>query len=226
MLLSVHQPQYLPWLGFFSKINMSDCFVILDNVQYKKREFQNRNKIRTAKGFIWLTVPVVTKGRFHQKIKEVKIDNSVSWQQKHLRSITTNYGKAKFFKKYSSFLEDIYLKSKWQSLNDLNCHIINYTLKELAIDTKIYTESSLDIEGSSTDRIINICKTLAADTYLSGSGAKAYLEEEKFKASGIGLCYQEFKHPNYPQAFKDFEPQMSVLDLLLNCGPESRNYLK
>jgi len=229
MVLSVHQPQYIPWIGYFHKILTSDVFVYLDNVQYKPREFQNRNRIRTKDGPIWLSVPVVTKGLGRQNICDVRIDNSVDWRQEHLKSIRACYGRADFFAKYFPFFEDIYKKS-WDSLSELNIEVTNYMLKEMSISTDIYFESKLGIMSKKTDRIIEICGKLKADDYLSGIGGKDYLEEDKFAASGIKLTYQQFRHPEYRQQFmkdgRDFMPYMSAIDLLFNEGPRSRDMLK
>ncbi|MEW6009197.1 MAG: WbqC family protein [Candidatus Omnitrophota bacterium] len=225
MIISVHQPQYLPWLGFFDKIAKSDCFVFLDEVQYKSREFQNRNKIRTKDGWIWLSVPVITKGKGRQRISQVLIDNEFPWARQHLASLKTWYAKAKFFKGYLPFFEETYAR-KWEKLIDLNIHIINFLLKQLSITTPIYFESKLRISSIKTERIIEICKKIEADTYLSGIGGKEYLEEDKFSLANIKLVYQDFSHPEYGQLFKPFIPFMSVVDLLFNHGEDSLKILQ
>lgn len=199
-------------------------FVFLDNVQYKKREFQNRNKIRTKDGGIWLTVPVVTKGKFEQKISEVEIDNTESWAKSHYKSICMAYSKTKYFSEHNVFFEEVYSRD-WNRLCDLNLKIIFYLLKNFKIDIPIYYESKLDIDGTKTDRIIKICKKLNADTYLSGIGARDYLDEEALKNNKLQLVYQNFTYPEYPQAYDGFEPYMSAIDLLFNCGPESYKYI-
>lgn len=227
MILSVHQPQYIPWLGYFDKIAKSGHFVFLDCVQYKEREFQNRNKVRTDKGAIWLTVPVESKGMGRQRIDQVRVDNSVDWRRKHWDTLKACYGRAAHFREYSAFFEDTYSR-QWHTLMALNVHIIEYLLKSLSINTPISFESALKTSTSSTDRIIEICRKLGADTYLSGSGGKDYLEEEKFQAAGIRLEYQHFVHPVYHQQFMrdehDFLPYMSALDLIFNEGPNSRRF--
>jgi hypothetical protein len=225
MILSVHQPQYLPWLGYFHKIAKSDRFVFLDNVQYKEREFQNRNKIRTQKGWMWLTVPVVSRGERKQKISEVRIDNDMPWQRKHWGSIKTAYSTAAYFKDYAAFFEEIYSK-KWEWFLDLNVHIISFILNELSITTPISFESDLKITSTKTQRIIDICKKLNAGTYLSGIGGKDYLEEELFAQNGITLRYQEFKHAQYRQCYEPFIPFMSIIDLLFSEGRKAREILK
>ena len=219
MIYSVHQPQYLPWLGFFDKINKSDCFVFLDNVQYKHREFQNRNKIRTKDGWMWLTVPVLcSRG---EKISDVRIDNSRDWRSAHLRSLNSWYAKSDFFKEYISFFSQLYGK-EWDKLLDLNVAITLRMLKMMGIEKKIYFESELSAGGEKTARIINIGKKLGAKVYLSGAGGKEYLAEEAFIKAGIKLEYQEFKHPVYKQLHcdnkKDFIPFMSAIDMLFNEG--------
>lgn len=229
MIISVHQPQYLPWLGYFDKVDKSDGFVFLDTVQYKPREYQNRNKIRAKNGWLWLSVPVVSKGLGFQRICDVMIDNNFDWQKKHWRSLTGNYGKAGFFKKHSGFFEGVYSR-RWDKLMDLNIDIIKYLLKELGIETKLYYESQIGTTAQATARIVEICKKLKATIYLSGTGGKSYLEEEKFKEAGLELRYQNFAHPVYRQRYaagKDsFLPYMSAIDLLFNEGKNSIKILR
>jgi len=229
MIVSVHQPQYLPWLGYFDKIKKSDCFVILDTVQYKHREFQNRNKIRTKDGWMWLTVPVVTKGLRRQAITEVRIDNSDDWQKGHRRSLQSCYGAAPFFDEYAQFLEDVYGARRWETLAAFNLAVIRLLLAELGIGTPLCLESALGTTETATKRIIQICGKLGADTYLSGAGGREYLDEKLFAAQGIRLVYQGFSHPVYQQCFMkqeaDFIPQLSVIDLIFNHGRKAREIL-
>jgi len=229
MILSVHQPQYIPWLGFFDKLEKSDIFVFLDTVQYKPREWQNRNKIRTKDGSMWLTVPVITKGQGRQPINEVILDNDAKWQKDHHSSIKCWYGRAPFFEKYFGFFEEIYQKP-WEKLVDLNIAILDYLFRELAISTKIHHESTVGTSRQSTERIIEICQKLNADTYLTGIGGKNYLDEAKFTQTGIKLLYQDYQHPTYNQLFTDdtsaFLPNMSIIDLLFNEGERSLTILK
>ncbi len=229
MIVAVHQPQYIPWIGYFDKIDKSDCFVFLDQVQYKPREYQNRNKIRTKDGSIWLTVPVISKGMGRQKICDVRIDNDFSWQKRHWKNLKTWYGRAKSFNDHFEFFEVVYTK-RWEKLIDLNVSIINYILEELEIKASIHYESELNIDAQKTDRIIEICKRLKADTYLSGMGGKNYLEDVKFIQAGIKLEYQDFIHPTYYQQYMGrkniFLPYMSCIDLLFNEGGESMKILR
>ena len=228
MILAVHQPQYIPWLGYFDKIAKSDRFVFLDQVQYKEREFQNRNKIRTKDGWMWLTVPVASRHGGRQKICDVLIDNSAGWQRQHLESLRSWYGRAPFLNEHLPFFEDAY-KRQWEQLTDLSTHIIKYLLEKFSISTPLAFEAELDIRSAKTDRIIEICQKMKADTYLSGAGGRDYLEEEKFGRAGIKLVYQEYRHPAYRQQFMsgegDFLPFMSAIDLLFNEGPGARDIL-
>jgi len=224
MIISVHQPQYIPWLGYFDKIARSDTFVFLDNVQYKEREFQNRNKIRTKDGSSWLTVPVVSKGEGRQNIRDVRIDNQIPWQRKHLGALRSAYAKASFFNKYYTFFEEV-LARDWEYLKDLNIQIIEFILKDLTISTPICFESDLKVNATSSERIVDICKQLKADTYLSGSGGKDYLDAALFERENIKLLYQDFKHSQYKQCFAPFMSYMSIIDLLFNCGDGSRKIL-
>lgn len=218
-VLSVHQPQYIPWLGYFDKISQSDLFVYLDCCQYKHREFQNRNRILTANGELWLAVSVLVKGRRDQIIKDVEINQDSDWQKSHWKSIFTAYAKAPCFKSHASFFEDIYLHKEWKYLIDLNVTIVDYIMKQLKIDTPIKLESDIGTSDVSTERIIELCKKTESGVYLSGAGAKAYMQEERFVQEDIELQYQNFKHPEYQQFNnkEDFKPYMSTLDYLFNC---------
>lgn len=233
MILVAHQPEYLPYLGFFYKAGKAGKFIFVDHVQFQKEGFQNRNRIRTKPGldgWTWLTIPVVTKNKLSQKINEVEIDNSRYWAKKHWKSIYFSYKDAPFFKKYKDFFEQTYSK-KWIKLADLNEAIICYLFKELDIQIPVYKSSDYNIEGQKTDMIINLCKAMKADTHLSGpgltaEGGKHYVEEEKFRINGLNHIFSDFKHPVYPQQFKPFIPNMSVIDLLFNCGQESAKIIK
>jgi hypothetical protein len=229
MILSVHQPQYIPWLGYFHKIERSDCFVVLDQVQYKAREYQNRNRILSKDGPLWLTVPVKSKSMGRQMICDIQIDNSNGWKNKHWSTLKTSYSRTGSFNEHFPFFEEAYGR-QWDTLADLNMFIIHYMLKELEITTPVYFESDLGITASKTDRIIAICKKLNADAYLSGTGGKEYLEEEKFAQESIKLMYQEFAHPDYQQQYKGerkrFIPCLSAIDLLFNEGGKSKDILR
>lgn len=225
MIVSIHQPNYLPWIGYFHKIYHSDIFVILDDVQFGKNQVINRNKIKTDKGWAYLTVPVLVKGHFGQLIKEVRLDNHINWRKKHWKSILYNYKKAEHFSNYSQYFENLY-KSEWENLSKLNEDIIRNMVKFLEIQTKFIRSSELGIEGESTERLINIVKAVGGDTYLSGIQSKDYIDKNMFAKNGVKLIYQDFHHPKYNQLFGDFIPKMSVIDLLFNEGQKSIEIIK
>lgn len=219
--ITIHQPEYLPYLGFFDRIIKSDVFVILDDVGYQKNGFINRNKIKTADGWQWLTVPVSNRSP-NQKINEVLIDNQKKWKDDQWKTLCYNYSKALFFKTYADFFEDVF-KKEWISISDLDIYLIENIARMLGLEKRIEKSSIYDIKGTATERLVNICKKFGADTYLSGTGGKGYLELEKFKKESINVVFQEFKHPDYPQQFmkKGFLSNLSIIDLLFNCGPKS-----
>ena len=219
MIVAVHQPQYLPWLGYFDKIRRADIFCYLDSVQYKKNDWQNRNRIKTSQGWQWLTVPVCF--QFPEKIYEVKINPTVKWRKKHLQALVTNYRRTPFFEKYIDVYEQIY-SEVWESVSELNMHFIERLKDALDLSQKPAIRSSqLELREDPTDRLIDICEEVKADTYLSGQDGIKYMDLERFKDNGIEVIIQDFKHPVYPQMFNDFQSHMSVVDLLFNCGPES-----
>ena len=223
MILAGHQPEYLPYLGFIYKIAKADKFILVDHVQYLEKSFQNSNRIMTApglEGFTWLTVPVISSGRRFQKICEVEIDNSVAWRKKHWKTIYLNYKNTEYFAEHQEFFEKIYAK-KWEKLAELTETIIYYLAEQLGIKTPIIKSSDYDFKEKKNDLLIEMCKILKADAYLSGPGAKSYVDEEKFRTNGLKHIFSDFQHPVYPQKFKPFIPNLSAIDLLFNCGPES-----
>ena len=223
MIVAVHQPQYLPWLGYFDKIRRADVFCYLNDVQYKKNEWQNRNRIKTAQGWQWMTVPV--RYRFPQKVNEVYINNAVEWKKKHLQAMLTNYNRAPYFKQVVVILEDAFSK-EWEFISELNVHLIESFKKLLNLEAKkSVCSSGLKLREEPTDRLIDICRALGADTYLAGQGGMEYIDLERFEKNGLKVIVQEFKHPVYPQMFEEFQSHLSIVDLLCNCGPESMNII-
>ena len=224
MIVAVHQPQYLPWLGYFDKIASADVFVLLDNVQYKKNEWQNRNRIKTASGPQWLTVPVSY--RFGQQINEVLVNNNENWRKKQKQAIITNYRKAAHWQQTSDVLEDIFVRP-WQRLADLNIFVVRRLAEILGIATPIYVASELPAFPEDPDeRLISIVRHFGADTYLAGSGGHNYMNLDKFAENGIKVSFQDYKHPVYKQLFDGFEPYLSVIDLIFNHGNESLTILR
>jgi len=224
MIVAIHQPQYLPWLGYFDKMQQADVFCYLDNVQYKKNEWQNRNRIKTAGGWQWLTVPVSY--RFPQKINEVKINHAAKWAHKHLQALLTNYSKAPFYKEYIDRFENAYTK-KYEKLSDLNIHLIEMLRDILGLSQKAtLIASQLSTSTDPTRRLIELCRAAGGDTYLAGRDGARYMDLDLFADSGIKVVFQDFNHPAYPQLFGNFESHLSVVDLLFNCGPESMEIIR
>jgi len=224
MVVAVHQPQYLPWLGYFDKIDRADIFVFLDNVQFKKNEWQNRNRIKTARGWQWLTVPV--KYRYPMLICEVEINNSSRWQHKQAQAIKTNYGRALHYHYLDDFFEELFKRS-WELISQLNQFVVRRLAEILGINTPIFVASELgDFPQDPDERLIAITSYLGADTYLAGSGGREYMNTSKFAESGVELVFQDYLHPVYSQVFGEFEPYMSIIDLILNNGRNSLNILR
>ena len=231
MLVACHQPNYLPWSGYFHKIRLADVFVILDSIQFPRgRSWVSRNRIKTSRGQLWLTVPVKRKGLGLQRIQDVEIDNNYMgcppldcgmlpmWGKKHLLSLVHFYKKAPYFSDYIDFFTNVYEK-RWGRLSDLNLALIKEIKKWLEIDTKIVCSSELGIgDRHACPLLIEICKSLGADTYFSGSGGRKYIDDEKFKAQGINVKYFSFEPSAYPQFWGDFISNLSIVDLLFNCG--------
>lgn len=220
MVVSIHQPQYLPWLGLVDRAAHSDVFVLLDSVAYSKNYFYNRNRIKAANGWIWLTVPVLFKGKFGIKIKDITIDNRQGWRQKHWRSISLAYTHAPFFETYKRDWEDFY-SGEWQALSQANIATMELTLRSFGVKTPMLKSSEMPVEGEKEELLISICRRLKADKYLSGPDGKNYIHPGLWNKAGIEIEFQEFRHPKYPQLFGDFLPQMAAIDMLFNCGPES-----
>jgi len=224
MRVTILQPSYLPWLGFFEQMSRSDKFVLLDDVQYTRRDWRNRNRIRVRENWIWLTVPVQQKSRFSQSLLETRIDNS-AWRRKHLETLRQHYCKAPFFEKYFPRCQQVYEKD-WTFLFDLCLETINLIKEEMGIETPLLRSSEMKPGGEKTERLVSICRELGATHYLSGESGSNYIAEEDFSSQGIALEYQNYEHPVYPQRYTGFVPHLSAIDLLFNCGEQSLGILK
>ena len=216
MTVAIHQPNFFSWLGYFYKIGRCDTFVLLDNVQYTKNGYINRNKVKTPQGAIWVTVPVSF--QFGELINQAHINNSTDWRKTHLKTLELNYRKTAFFQEIFPDLQRLYLQKDWQNLCEFNIALIKYVISYLGLERKMITASDLKAEGKSTELLVDIVKKLGGDSYLSGFGAVNYQEETIFHDAGIELRYSDFVHPKYPQAWNDFIPNLSIIDLLFNSG--------
>lgn len=224
-IVAIHQPNFLPWLGYFYKIYLSDYFVLLDDVQYSKNNFINRNKIKTPNGEQWVTIPVMHSGNFGQLIKDVKIDNPTKNLNKIIKTIEMNYAKSKYYNIYKNEFIQIFEGSR-DSLYELNKKLIYWCLQQLEIKTKVITSSSINnVQGESTERLVSICRELNATTYLSGFGGSKYQDITVFRENNINIQVYNFHHPQYTQLWNAFIPNLSIIDLLFNCGPSSKTIL-
>jgi len=227
MIVSIMQPTFLPWLGYFHLMIKSDLFILLDDVQFEKRSWQQRNKFIISKKTSFLTIPVNSKNKFNQKINEVLIDNTQTWKEKHLKTFQHNYGKHKFFKEIFLLITNSYNKN-FKTLLELNTSLI-YSIKEyLSIKAKIELSSKFETSTKKENKILDLLKITNAKKYVSTIGSKKYLGEgNSLKKENIGLEYIDYKCENYFQKNnKKFIDHLSTIDALFNLGPNTKNIIK
>lgn len=224
MILSINQPAYLPWLGYFHRIAVSDLHVVLDTVQFEKNSFVNRNRVRTREGSCWLTVPLHTKGRFGQLAIDSLETVDDGWRRKHWDTLRQSYARAPAFASEADFFAGIYAR-KWPLLlplvEEMNAHL----RARLGIATRIVRASEIGAAGAKDELVLNLCRAVGATTYLSGPLGRDYLEPARFAEAGIRLAFHDYHHPIYAQAHPGFEPAMAAVDLVFNHGQESLRIL-
>lgn len=224
MIVAIHQPNFIPWIGYFYKIARSDVFVILDNVQFTKNGFTNRNRIKTPNGETWLTLPIMQSGASKQLITDCIISKQEHFANKIVKTLKMNYAKAPFKDWVFDWLEPV-LMTKEENLAEYNTSVLSAVVKMLEIPTDIRIASLQEgISGESTNRLVSICQNLNATTYLAGFGAKKYQDSELFEKVGIKATTSEFQHPEYQQLWGEFTPNLSIIDFLMNVGPDARKY--
>lgn len=228
MIVSIMQPAYLPWIGYFHRIAASDIHIVLDDVlidRNSKTKFANRNRVRTKDGWSWLTVPLKTRGRSAEMLlNTIEIADDARWATKHWETIRCSYAKAAFFSQHRDFFAATYA-TRWMLLPDLVRSTTHYLLEALSITTKVLYSSEMRVKGSKGDLILNLCRATGATTYISGPFGRDYLQQTDFDANGINILYHEYNHPTYEQVYSGFEPFMSAIDLLFNCGAYSLDVL-
>jgi len=215
MKVSIHQPNFLPWIGLFDKIKNSDLFIVLDDVQFSHTEFQARNKIRVPDGFTWITVPVEEKMK---PLNETRPMISDEWVNETIKKLDRSYSSKKMGDRViqrSALISNLYEAS---SLSKFNLRIIKHLCFVGRINTEMILSSDMQVPGSGSDRILNLCKEVGADCYLSGAGGRNYMNQQDFERAGIKLEFQDFKHPVYEQMFPGFEPNLSAIDKLFCTG--------
>lgn len=222
----ITQSNYIPWKGFFDSIQAVDEFILYDDVQYTKRDWRNRNKIKTPNGEMWLSVPVLVKGKYHQAIKDTKVSEK-KWAKKHWQSLKMNYAKAPFFKDYQDEVEDLYLGCEEEYLSLINYRFLKGINRMLGIKTPLRFSWDFDLAEGKTERLVDLCKQVGATDYYSGPAAKAYMDESAFEQEGIKVHYWDYSgYPEYAQMHPPFTHSVTVLDLIFNTGKEAPMYMK
>ncbi len=225
MILSAHQPYFAPFPGFFYKAYRSDVFVILDDVQFPQgTTWISRNRFKSHQGALWITVPVWKKGMGLQKISEVRICHEGRWAKKHLESLKTAYRKAPYLSEHLEFLEEMF-SEKNERLMDLSLAVIHYLMRALTIETKLVLLSDLNVPSTRSRRLVDVCKISGASQFVAQAPAKKFLDEKSFQDAGVEITYVTPPAPIYPQLWGDFIANLSVFDLVLNCGPKALDIL-
>lgn len=224
--VAIVQSNYIPWKGYFDLINSVDEFILYDDAQYTKRDWRNRNIIKTKAGLKWLTIPVDTKGKQLQKIKDTVI-NDKQWNKKHWSVLRHNYSRAQCFREVSGFLESLYMSRHEKTLSAVNAAFITAVCDFLGIETKITWSMDYELADGKTEKLVSLCRQARATEYLSGPSAKGYIDEALFSGAGIALSYMDYSgYPEYAQLYPPFEHAVSILDLIFNEGTDAAKYMK
>jgi hypothetical protein len=223
--IAIVQSNYIPWKGYFDLINMVDEFILLDEVDYTVRDWRNRNKIKTANGLLWLTIPVHKKHAVRQKINETRVSRT-EWPLKHWETIRRNYAKAAAFREYAPQLEQIYREVSTDMLSEINCHFLTKLCAMLGITTPITKSKDYGVVEGKTMRLVDLCRKSGADVYLTGPSAADYMDESAFRQAGIEIEWMNYSgYPEYRQLHGDFSHGVSIIDLILNEGQQATNFL-
>jgi hypothetical protein len=223
--VAILQSNYMPWKGYFDIINLVDEFILFDDVQYTKRDWRNRNKIKTKSGLMWLTIPVIVKNRFYQSIRETRVDDT-RWNRKHWSSIVHNYSKARYFNFYKEQFEELYLGNNEVFLSQINYRFLVAICQLLGIVTKICWSTDYCLVEGKTEKLIDLCKQTGATEYISGPAGKNYISDELFREENIVLRYIDYSgYPEYRQFHPPFEHNVSIIDLIFHEGPQAPKYM-
>ena len=224
--IAILQPNYIPWKGVFDLISRVDVFVFYDDVQFTAKDWRSRNRIRTVHGDIWLTVPVLAKGLRDQRICDAVIDPLSNWKSKHYKALKANYQKARYFKDYEYLLEELYLANNWVKIADLNIFATKLIAAAIGVNAEWHRSSDLGQSGSKNgERAINLCKMLGCDHFINGPSARAFMDTSLFRENGIELDYIAYAYPEYEQLHRPFVHEVTVLDVIFNCGPNARDFI-
>jgi hypothetical protein len=224
--VAILQSNYIPWKGYFDLIASVDEFILYDDMQYTRRDWRNRNQIKTPQGRQWLTVPVRVKGKYFQKISETEIDGS-EWAHLHWQALLQNYKRAAYSSDLIEVLEPIYRQEEHKLLSSLNRRLIEAVCEYLNIRTKLSSSSDYSLVDGKTERLVALCVDAGATEYVSGPSAKDYVVESMFSEAGVKLTWFDYSgYPAYPQLWGDFAHEVTILDLLFNCGRDSSSYMR
>lgn len=224
--VAIVQSNYIPWKGYFDLIAAVDEFVLYDEMQYTRRDWRNRNKIKTPKGAEWLTVPVIVKGKYHQRICDTEIQGQ-DWRRSHWNAIQVNYRRAPHFDAIASLIEPFYTSAGHTHLSALNRSFIERIARYLSIGTKISMSSNYRLIEGKSERLADLTAQAGGGIYVSGPAAKDYLDESAFSKRGIDVIWFDYSdYPEYPQLWGDFIHGVTILDLLLNCGADAHIFMK
>lgn len=225
MKILITQSNYIPWKGYFHSIKKVDKFVVFDDMQYTKRDWRNRNLIKTPQGLKWLTIPVIVKGKFNQPINETKISDD-KWNLKHLNILKENYKKAEHYKEVIDWIESLYINCRYEYLTDINQYFIYRINEFLNINTEILNSKKFNLDEDRNYRLVKICKELNASEYYTGPAAKNYLDEALFSKNDILLNYFDYSaFKEYKQINGAFEHSVSIIDLIFNIGEDAYKYI-
>lgn len=223
--VAIVQSCYIPWKGYFDLINRVDEFILFDDRQYTRRDWRNRNRIKTPSGIAWLTIPVQAKGRYLQRIDETVVSGQ-EWRSDHWQTLYQSYRRAPCFDEYAEAIELLYLSSDEEQLSRINRAFLERICELLGIGTKISWSTDYTASGDRSERLVSLCLEAGADRYLSGPRARAYLDEELFRSHGIAVSYVDYSgYRPYQQLYLPFEHHVSILDLLFHVGPDAPSYM-
>jgi len=223
--VAILQSNYIPWKGYFDMIAAVDEFIFYDDMQYTRRDWRNRNQIKTPQGVQWLSVPVKVKGRYAQTIRETEIDGD-GWRALHWKALSQNYKRAPHFAEVAALIEPLYQKP-YRTISELNREFIEAICAYLGITTKLSNSWDYQLIDGKTERLSNLCQQAEATEYISGPAAKDYIEQKYFDEAGIKLTWFDYAgYPEYPQLWGDFTHGVSILDLLFSCGKDAPNYMR
>ena len=224
--VAIVQSNYIPWKGYFDLINSVDEFILFDDMQYTRRDWRNRNKIKTPQGSLWLTIPVQVKGKYYQKIRETEISDA-QWSEQHWKTIVHNYAQAKYFQEYRGVFEELYGGTRESLLGQVNYRFLNTICQLLDIQTRISWSMEYHLIDGKTERLVDLCQQAGATEYLSGPSAKGYIDEMLFEQAGIALRFSDYSgYLEYEQLFPPFDHYVSIIDLIFNTGSDARHYMK